>query len=304
MKVGIFYSSISNPNKFSNKTMLMDNFKQGVIQNGDIPIDYFQRNVEINDLHAGFILGYTLQDNFRKAIINSLENINSYRIFVDSNILHYANPVHEWHRYSLNSVYPTDGIYFFGELDYTKWDSFSKFHNIALKEWRKTGNHILILCQRSNGWNLFGNNQERWLHKTITKIRKHSDRPIVIRMHPGDGTRFEQIDRLKMFYGDCISISENDNITKDLVNCWCTVGYNSTPNVVSIIEGIPSIITDPDNSWAKEVAGTMLNTIENPILTDREQWIHKISNIHWSNEEIKSGKLWHHIKQYISSVHQ
>lgn len=304
MRVGIFYNSISNPVKFSNKNNLMDNFKDGVLINNDHILEYRERNSPIDGgLDAGFILGYTLENNFRKHIITNLENNDIFRIYVDSNILNYANPAHEWHRYSLNSVYPSDGIYFYGqELDKTKWDTFSKFHGVTAKPWRSNGNHILILCQRSNGWNLFGSNQERWLYKTITKIKKHSDRPIVIRMHPGDRNRFSLINAMKERYGSSITISENPNIFQDLRNCWCSVGYNSTPNVVSIIEGVPAIISDGVNSWASGMASTMLNSIENPLMPDRNEWIHRVANIHWSNQEIKSGKLWSNIKNYISSV--
>jgi hypothetical protein len=302
MKIGIFYSSISNPNKFSNKRELMDNFKMGVENSKDEPICYHDQSLDVKNLDAGFILGYTLQKNYRYMVIDSLSKNNSYRIFADSNILHYANPSHEWHRYSLNAVYPTTGTYFFGELDKSKWDTYSKFHNVELKPYRTTGNHIVIFCQRPNGWNLFGNNQERWLDKTITKLRKHTHRPIVIRMHPGDGKRFTQIEILKKRYDSSITVSENPHILQDLKDCWCTVGYNSTPNVVSLIEGVPSIITDPANSWSNGISGSMLNTIERPYMPDREEWIHRIANIHWSNDEVRSGKLWSHIRDYILSV--
>jgi hypothetical protein len=40
MKVGIFYNSIRNPAKFSNKVMLMDNFKTGVLANGDEVVEF------------------------------------------------------------------------------------------------------------------------------------------------------------------------------------------------------------------------------------------------------------------------
>lgn len=306
-KLGIFYSSVSNHLKYPNKTLLMDNFKHGAELSDTTIIEYHEKDGIIDPtLDAGFILGYTLDNNYRKHIINTLDKNNSYRVFVDSNILNYSNPEHEWHRYSLNSVYPSTGIYFFGELDKTKWDTFSKYHNVTLKDWRINGNHILILCQRSTGWNLFGINQERWLHKTITKIRKHSERPIVIRMHPGDRARFLLTDILNEKYinDDSITVSQNENIKQDLENCWCTVGYNSTPNVVSVIEGIPSIVTDPENCWAADVCGYKLNTIENPIMPDKSEWIHKIANIHWSNDEVKSGKLWSHIKDYISLSRQ
>jgi hypothetical protein len=302
MRVGIFYNSISNPAKFSNKVMLMDNFKAGVIANGDEVIDYHGNALPDQPLDAGFVLGYTLEDNFRKKIITQLQAQNTPPIFVDSNILHYARKEHEWHRYSMNSVYPNDGVYFFGDIDATKWKEYSTWHGVQLTPWRGVGKHILILAQRPKGWNMFGNDQDAWLDTTINNIRNCCDRPIVVRMHPGDGARFKQIEKLQKRYGDTITISSNDNIRDDLVNCWCAVGYNSTPNVVAAIEGVPVYVADPIHSWAKDIAFTDLTQIVHPPLVDRSNWINRIANIHWSNAEVRSGKLWAAIKKYISSA--
>lgn len=298
MKVGIFYNSISNPAKFSNKVMLMDNFATGVKSQGDEIVEFRENRLPDQKLDAGFVLGYTLEDNFRKKIIDQLRLQKTPSIFVDSNILHYSRPEHEWHRYSLGSVYPDSGTYFFGDLDRTKWDRFSNYHNAQLKPWRNNGNHILILCQRPKGFNMF-TDQEVWLDKTIDKIRKHSQRPIMIRMHPGDGARFKQIEKIQKKYGTTVTISEHTNIRDALDNCWCTVGINSTPNVVSAIEGIPGYIEDTLHSWATDVAFTDLSMIENPPMPDRQDWACKIANIHWSNNEVRSGQLWAAIKRYI-----
>jgi len=304
MKVGIFYNSIRNPAKFSNKVDLMDNFKAGVVAMGDEVVDYHDNQLPDQDLDAGFVLGYTLEDNFRRKIIDILRAKKVPQIFVDSNILHYARKEHEWHRYSLNSVYPNDGVYLFGSMDPDKWAAYSQWHGVELQPWRQQGQHILILCQRPKGWNMFGNDQDHWLEKTIDKIRKIDvKRPIVIRMHPGDGSRFKQIDKLNKRYPhktSRISISTNENIRDDLVNCWCVVGYNSTPNVVSVIEGVPAYIEDPLHSWAADVAFSNLSDIVDPPMPDRTEWINKIANIHWSNQEVRTGKLWASIKQYIS----
>jgi hypothetical protein len=302
MKVGIFYNSISNPSKFSNKVMLMDNFKLGVQSQGDEVVAYHSNQLPNQILDAGFVLGYTLEDNFRRKIIDQLRQRNTPQVFVDSNILHYARSEHEWHRYSLNSVYPNDGVYFFDKLDPDKWSRYSIWHNAPLNPWRVTGDHIVVFCQRPKGWNMFGNNQEDWLDNTINKIRQHSDRPIMVRMHPGDGTRFKAIEKLQKRYGQSIIVSEHANIRDALLNAWCTVGYNSTPNVVSAIEGIPGYVQDPTHSWAADIAFTDLSQLENPPMLDRTGWANKIANIHWSNEEVKSGKLWSAIKRYISSA--
>ena len=300
MKIGIFYNSISNPAKFSNKVMLMDNFAAGARTQGDEIIEFRDNRLPDQKLDAGFVLGYTLEDNFRKKIIDQLRLQKTPSIFVDSNILHYARSEHEWHRYSLNSVYPNSGTYFFDQLDTTKWDRFSGWHNTGLKPWRTHGNHILILCQRPKGFNMF-TDQEVWLDKTISKIRKHSRRPIMIRMHPGDGSRFKQIEKIQKKYGNSVTISEHANIRDALVDCWCTVGLNSTPNVVAAIEGIPGYIEDAARSWAADVAFTDLALIENPPMPDRTDWATKIANIHWSNDEIRSGALWAAIKRCIAA---
>lgn len=303
MKVGIFYNSISNPAKFSNKVMLMDNFAEGVRSQGDEVIEFRDNRLPDQKLDAGFVLGYTLEDNFRKKIIDQLRLQKTPSVFVDSNILHYARSEHEWHRYSTGSVYPNSGTYFFDQLDVTKWHRFAGWHNTALKPWRTHGNHILILCQRPKGFNMF-TDQEVWLDKTIKRIRKQSHRPIMIRMHPGDGSRFKQIEKIQKKYGNSVTISDHANIRDALVNCWCTVGLNSTPNVVAAIEGIPGYIEDPARSWAADVAFTDLALIENPPMPDRTEWAHKIANIHWSNTEVRSGALWTAIKRYISVARQ
>jgi len=298
MKVGIFYNSISNPGKFSNKVMLMDNFKAGVVACGDEVIDYNFNKLPIEKLDVGFVLGYTLEDSFRKKIIDQLRLQKTPQVFVDSNILHYSRKEHEWHRYSLNSVYPNDGIYFFDALDKNKWTNYSQWHNAELKPWRTSGNHILILAQRPKGFNMF-TDQDEWLANTIATIRKYSQRPIMVRMHPGDGTRFKQIEKLQKRYGTSITISEHEGIREALVNCWCSVGYSSTPNVVSAIEGVPVYVEKPTKSWAQDVCFNNLSLIETPPMPDRSEWIHKIANIHWSNEEVCQGKLWTAIKSYI-----
>jgi hypothetical protein len=301
MRVAVFYNSISNPSKFPNKVMLMDNFAQGVRHCGDEVIACHDKKLPTASFDAGFVLGYTKEDNFRKQIIDHTRSLGAVPIFVDSNVLHYARPEHEWHRYSLNTVYPDSGTYMFGALDSTKWDQYSGWHNTALKPWRTQGDHILVLCQRPNGFNMFVD-QEDWLHHTIAQIRLYTQRPIMIRMHPGDGSRVKQIEKLHEKYGNSVTISTHANIRDALADCWCAVGLNSTPNVVALIEGIPTYVEDPVHSWAADVAFTDLSLIENPPTPDRSEWACKIANIHWSNQEVKSGQLWQSIKHYISSA--
>jgi hypothetical protein len=52
--------------------MLMDNFAHGVRGQGDSVIDFRDNTLPNQKLDAGFVLGYTLEDNFRKKIIDQL----------------------------------------------------------------------------------------------------------------------------------------------------------------------------------------------------------------------------------------
>jgi len=299
MKVGIFYNSISNPAKFSNKVMLMNNFAAGVRAHGDQVIEYHSNVLPDQPLDAGFVLGYTLEDNFRRKIIDQLRARNTPAVFVDSNILHYSRPEHEWHRYSIGSVYPDSGTYFFSDPDPDRWQQYSSWHGVELKPWRTQGRHVLVLAQRPKGFNMF-TDQDTWLEQAINSIRAHTDRPVVLRMHPGDGARDKQIDKIRKRYGSGVAIDQNTIIRDALVDCWCTVGYNSTPNVVARIEGIPGYVQDPVHSWAADVSFGDLSQLETPPLPDRSEWIHRIANIHWSNQQVTSGQLWAAIKQHIS----
>lgn len=302
MKVGIFYNSITNLAKSPHKVNLMDIFKAGVEACGDTAQVYFNNDLPSSDLDAGFVLGYSIGTNHRRKIIDTLLNNRAYPIFVDSNILNYAKSEHQWHRYSMTSVYPNDGIYFFGKTNLDKWQEFSSWHGVSLKPWRTEGNHILLLCQRPKGWNMFAPSQELWMDETIAKIRQFTQRPIRIRMHPGDGNREAMIKKIQRQYNDTITLSTASNIREDLINCWASIGYNSTPNVVSAIEGIPVYVEDPVHSWASDISFQDLSKIESPPLLDRTAWSNKIANIHWSNKEVQQGLLWSAMRDYIVSA--
>jgi hypothetical protein len=302
MKVGIFYSSIANIFKAPHKEELMNCFRDGVKSCGDTAIE-FRSNVEIPQLDAGFVLGYTLENNYRKRIIDTLKIQKSKIIYVDSNIFSYGKNAHYYHRYSVDSVYPVDGEYFLGnKLNQLKTKEILEFHNLELKPWRTTGNNILILSQKTHSWNMLSKNGLEWTLEMIKRVRKVTDRQIVVRLHPGD-KKFNQkneLEILKVFRNKGIVVSKNADIRDDLKSAWCSVGYNSTPNCVSVLEGVPVYLDDPLNSWAKDVGFDDLSLIENPPLVDRSVWLDKISTIHWSNDEIRNGSYWRKFKEFYN----
>jgi hypothetical protein len=225
---------------------------------------------------------------------------NRHTIIVDSNLFNYnvgkLHPLH-YSRYSMDGVFPTTGNYFWDEIDNTRWPQISKDLNINLKDWRSSGDHILLACQRNGGWSMDGYDVVAWIKKTVTEIRKYSDRPIVVRGHPGDKNAKKYLAGLNLN----VKISSNEKITQDFKNCWAVITYNSSPGVAAAIEGIPVFVTDPipQISQAFDVANTDLSTIENPKTFERINWLNRLSMCHWKAEEVSSGAAWKHIRKFV-----
>jgi len=92
--------------------------------------------------------------------------------------------------------------------------------------------------------------------------------------------------------------SEAHSLMDDFTDCWTVVNHNSSPGVAAVIQGIPVILTDPDRSQARDVATPGIHRIENPLMPDRDVWIQRISQFHWSHAELQSGACWEHMKKW------
>jgi hypothetical protein len=69
-----------------------------------------------------------------------------------------------------------------------------------------------------------------------------------------------------------------------------------------VIEGIPAFITDdPGYCQAGDVANRDFSLIESPWMPDREQWIRKLAQCHWSFEDTQSGRCWAHMRNWVKT---
>lgn len=237
----------------------------------------------------------------RKMIMDIQSANKKYWLSIDSNVFIYlnrANP-HRYLRYSFNGVFPATGVYCNDNPGEDNWNNIRRDYGIDLKPWRKTGDHIVIACQRPMGWSMRGQDLMIWLRETIKSIKSYSDRPIIMRWHPGDWKNFSRYESILREYKIKISLQER-HILEDLKNAWALVCHNSTPSSVAVIEGVPAFITDdPAYCQAGAVVNLNLNNIESPVLFDREQWIRQLAQCHWSFEDLRSGRCWAHMRQYV-----
>jgi hypothetical protein len=143
-----------------------------------------------------------------------------------------------------------------------------------------------------------------WAIQTINTLRQHTDRPIVIRAHPGDKASREYLDptspKCKIKFSKAVRLSTNINLVDDLRNCWAAVNYNSSPVVGAAIEGVPIFVMDPIKSQCRDIANTDLAQIETPHMPNRQPWVERLAMSHWNFDELKSGECWTHMRKFIN----
>lgn len=303
--VRIYYAGIPAKNTKREKRDVLTNFHLGVGKDGTStevetmvwqPSDLavMQGWVHANSEHTPHL-------QFRKQIIQQQRQIGKHILAIDSNLFLYKDPKNsnQYLRFSLDDVFPTTGNYFTDNIDPARWQQIKKDLNIELQPWRINGKYILVCLQRNGGWSMNGLDVMDWCNKIIKKIRQYTDRPIVVRTHPGDDKRAMQY--IKKLKDPAVQVSKKLDIKDDLVNSWACVTYNSSPGVASAIEGIPVFVTDPNPkiSQAYDVCNTDLSKIETPETPNRQNWIEKISMCHFNFNDLKNGTAWNIIKEYI-----
>jgi len=307
--IAVYHNSVPNK-KSQEKIDLLINFSTGAKRCGELVFDYYDYNYRPSDvaiiqgwIAPGVPTGKHLQ--LRNTVIQQQIRSQKYVVGVDSNLFLYANKENPKHylRYSFNGIFPNAGIYCDSEIDPSRWRKISQDFDIHLKDYRKTGDHILLCLQRNGGWSMDGFDVQDWANNVIDTIKKHTDRTIVIRPHPGDKASANYLNPrmpgCKIKFSKRVILSYEKNLKDDLKDCWAAINYNSSPVVGAAIEGVPIFVTDPVRSQCAEIANLDLTQIESPQLPDRQKWVERLSMFHWNFDELKSGECWQHMKRFI-----
>jgi hypothetical protein len=302
MKFVAYLSSVPPSKKSQHKAELLKRFVSGVQASGDHAT--LAARPHLVNADVAFIQGWphatgkqAEHNLFRRKVYDFQKSNNNRLLVVDSNLFNYRG-ANTYDRYSFDGVFPNTGTYFWDNPDPAHWQSISHNTGIALKDWRQNGKHILVCLQRNGGWSMGTYDIVDWAAKTIAKIQQATDRPIVLRPHPGDKSARQHIGDVGRFGNVKLSRPEA-TLMDDLQDCWAVVNHNSSPTVGSVIEGYPIFVTDPDRSQAAAVANTDLRLIENPAMPDRQAWVERIAMCHWNHAEVVSGECWQHIKKFV-----
>lgn len=189
-----------------------------------------------------------------------------------------------------------------------RWKKIQQEQRIEIKDWRTNGEYILLMLQKEYDSSLIElyekyKNYNDWVKETLTEIRKHTDRPILIRSHPRISAK--GVEKVISDFKN-VTLSANakaanmshggKHLAKDFENAYCVVGYTSNSLTESVCEGIPTFCLSP-GAMAYDVSNTNLSQIETPNREiNRTQWLYDMAYAQWHYTEVKSGKAWEHIK--------
>jgi hypothetical protein len=307
MKVVSYYSVVPSQNRSEEKFNILKKFVIGVNAIGDTGILHDGYNIV--DADVGVIQGWqheagknSLHLRLRQSVIDTQILKNRFVCTADSNLFLFSNKSnapHHYLRYSFNGIFPNSGIYFDNNPDPLRWQQIQTDTGIFLEDYKTTGKNILICLQRNGGWSMGKKTVITWLFETIEKIRKHSDRPIVIRPHPGDKKASYYLNSEMFKKISNVELSNfNTSFEQNLQNTWAVVNHNSSAIVGPIIQGYHAFITDPDKSQCSDVANIDFSKIENPNMFDRQKWLERISMFHWKFSELENGTAWRHMRNY------
>ena len=299
--VVVYFSSLPRIADHDRKVQIMRAFSEGCKNQGLRVLDQTELNVV--DCRLAVMIGWVGQTfkgphiHLRNDVINHQRSTGQHVMPIDGSCFKFADPNSRYVRYSLDGVFYNQHEYANKNSSDQKWNQIR--HDLKMPNmlpYRTTGNHILICLQRDGGWNMKGEDLERWLVMTVKRIRAVSNRPILIRPHPKRPMK-ETVDKVRNFSEVYVSVPPS-TLDQDLEGAWAAVFYNSSSSVAAILKGIPVFVTDEDAvTW--DVANNDVRDIQNPRLPDREQWLYDLAACHWSDEELRQGLVWKHFLPYL-----
>jgi len=213
-----------------------------------------------------------------------------------------------YHRWSWTSYFRDEGDYCNENSPSDRWEQVKKDQKLVVKDWRRTGEYVLVVLQRPGDSSLVNliqkyGSYEAFVSHTINTIKQNTDRPIKVRMHPLRQDRQKEI--LKNFDVDISTntagaglLEGGAGLQKDFNDAYCVVGFNSNALTESVMEGIPTFSMCP-SSMAYDVSETDLRMIEYPVERDRQQWLNNLAYCQWREDECVAGLPWEHLRKKL-----
>lgn len=295
----VYISSVANARKHSRKIQCLESFAEGVRATGrTVTVDWDYR---YQPAPLAVMLGWATTNTggnnitLRKQVIAEQLRRGFKTMCIDASCWKYLDDHGTYLRYSLGGPFYDRAEYANHNSSPDRWNKISQDLKVSLKPYKQnTAGYVLVCMQRDGGFAMKTLDPIQWLREKIAQIRSVSQRPIVVRPHPG---QYNMAD-----FAEFRNVQVNDpahtTLLADLQNAHCAVFFNSSASVAAVCEGVP-IFVDDVSCVAWSVANKNLADIERPQVFSREQWMYDLAAAHWSDEDGRQGRIYQKFLPYI-----
>lgn len=151
-----------------------------------------------------------------------------------------------------------------------------KEFDIEVKPWKRDGRHVVVLMQSPHFMKevaRWPGGSVAWQTEVLLKLKKHTDRPIVVRHWNRDKN-----ERAKTLH-------------QDLEGAWALVTHMSAAANEAVLAGVPVFVTGP--CAALPMGLSQIESIEMPKRPDgRADWAASLAARQWTLEEVRAGMAW------------
>jgi hypothetical protein len=296
--VVVYLSSLPRIADRNRKVEVLRAFAQGAQAQGARVL--LQSQPQVIDCRLAVILGWVGSKirgqhiQLRQNVIDHQRQTGRHVMPIDASCFKFADASSQFLRYSLDGVFYNSNNYANANSTDKKWQEIRARLGLDLLPWRDQGHHVLVCLQRDGGWSMKGTDMAAWTDVTVRRLRRLTDRPIVVRPHPKHGMDLSALTKLP----GVTQSPPGHSLQQDLVGAWAAVFYNSSSSVAAVLNGVPVFVSDDDCvAWA--VANSDLDQIEAPGMPDRTQWLYDLSAAHWTDAESRSGTIYQHFLDFI-----
>ena len=296
--VTVYLSSVLNLQKHPQKEKTLRSFAEGAMRTG--ALTHLENRYKYEPTKLAVILGWVSSEKttpnimLRHKVVNEQPKYGGRTMCIDAGCWKYTDPHNRFLRYSLDGPFYDQAEYANKNSNAEKWNLISQTLDLTLKDWKLKNRYILVCMQRDGGFSMKNLNPLEWLKDKIKEIRQYSDRPIVIRPHPGKPQDFSKFVTKDVTVMNSLETSLVDS----LQGAHCAIFFNSSSAVAAICEGVP-IFVDDKSCVAWDVANKTLKDLETPNIYERDQWIYDLAAAHWSDDEGRLGRIYEKFKPYL-----
>lgn len=211
--------------------------------------------------------------------------------------------VHAFYRVGIGGAFGDDADFCNENSPADRWVEQASATGTTLEPYRKTGKHVLLVCQVPLDDSLRRASMTEWIGDSARKIRSLTDRPIHVRLHPGTDFSFvSETESVLMGIRKARLLPiRGKPIAEDLRNCWACVTYSSSSAIDALIAGVPPICMSPA-SIAFGLCSNSLQDVNAPLEPKREAWFRDLAYAQWSIEEIEQGRPWMHLRDRVGEL--